>query len=155
MVFAALTLSLVWLTSSFWMSLSFVKPLVSRTNYSLENFKEGDVNSATSGRDVTTSYFVNYFDNTSFLNKTLGTASTSNMFITGAEMNTHNTYLDIVIFSGIVGLLLFLMYEIKKLYHFKDSASFYPYLTLKLVIGVGSLSVSVMSSSYYCLPMFL
>lgn len=75
--------------------------------------------------------------------------------ISSVDMNSHNTYLDMLFYYGIIGVIFILYCSVRKLSYYRLYNCFYPILTLKLLFIVGGASVSVFSISYYVFLMLI
>lgn len=137
-----------------WSSSSYVKPLLYRISYSMDSYEQGDVNAALSGRENLAEYYTNAFEESNMATKILGNARSA-MSATGNDMNSHNTYIDILFFFGILGLVLLALYQIKKVRLIWGQSYFFPLLSLKVIFLLGAASVSIMSSTYFIFLIFI
>ena len=137
-----------------WSKFDVVQPIIYRMEFSATAYEEGDINTATSGRgDIQKSYMKN-LNESNPINILVGNARTA-MSVTDADMNTHNSYLDIIFYFGILGLILLIIYQGKKLLLLRGQPYFYPLLTLKAILLIGASTVSVMTSAYFMLLIFI
>ena len=137
-----------------WSSSSYVKPLLYRISYSMDSYEQGDVDAALSGRENLTEYYTNAFEESNMATKIFGNARSA-MSATGNDMNSHNTFIDILFFFGILGLVLLALYQIKKVRLIWGQSYFFPLLTLKTIFLLGAASVSIMSSTYFVFLIFV
>lgn len=140
------------LTFPFWSKLDPVQPVIYRMEYSTDAYEAGDINAATTSRyDIQKEYTSKMNDPIKII---FGNARSS-MSATGLEHNTHNTYLDIVFYFGIIGLVLFTIYQWNKFLLLRGRSYFYPLLTIKAMLLIGALTVSVMTSTYFMFLIFI
>lgn len=142
------------LTFPLWSKISFVEPIVYRFAYSIDAYKSGDMNSATTGREDLSDFYLDKIEDSSFSEKLFGFSVTA-AYQTGGTDNSHNSFIDMLYYCGYVGVLLFILYEIKKIRMLKSKPYFFKYLSLKAIIIVGALSVSIMTSTYFCFLSFI
>lgn len=148
------TLVIFFLTFPFWSKFSFVQPILYRITYSMDAYEQGNTNEAISGREELANEYFEALKESDALSIVFGNARTA-MSSTGIEMNSHNTFIDILYFFGIIGIVLLCLYQFRKYMWSRRNTYFYPLLTLKAIILIGASSVSIMTSTYFFFLVFL
>ena len=151
--YSVLSIILIISTYPIWSTFSFVLPILDRIEYSSDAMEQGDTNAALSGREDLKNFYVKQFENGSIGTKVLGNLKTP-MEVTGFDMNSHNTYIDILFYFGYLGLFLLFLFQFKQFKLMKGSMYFYPLITLKLIILIGASSVSIMTVTYFFFLLF-
>ena len=105
------------------------------------------INAALTGREELKKYYLKQFEESDVPTKVLGNFRTT-IETTGFNMNSHNTYIDILFYFGILGLFLLFIYQFKRYHIMKETQYFYPLISLKLLILIGASSVSIMSATF-------
>lgn len=154
LIYLFLVIALVGVSFPIWSNISFVKPIIYRISFSMNAYYNGDVDDAVSGRDNLTYYYLDEFKEGSVANMIFGN-SKSAMSVTGADTNSHNTYIDIIYYFGLLGLLLLLFYQIKKIVLIRHQSYFFPLLTLKAILLLGAATVSIMTASFFIFLIFI
>ena len=151
-----LSLSVILIISTFpiWSTFSFVQPVIDRIEYSSDAIEQGDTNAALTGREELKKYYLKQFEESDGPTKVLGNFRTT-IETTGFNMNSHNTYIDILFYFGILGLFLLFIYQFKRYHIMKETQYFYPLISLKLLILIGASSVSIMSATYFFFLLFI
>ena len=151
-----LSLSVILIISTFpiWSTFSFVQPVIDRIEYSSDAIEQGDTNAALTGREELKKYYLKQFEESDVPTKVLGNFRTT-IETTGFNMNSHNTYIDILFYFGILGLFLLFIYQFKRYHIMKETQYFYPLISLKLLILIGASSVSIMSATYFFFLLFI
>lgn len=127
-----------------------IKPMFLRLQNISEHIKYGDIDKAVSGRDNLAIFYINEFEKGSNIEQLLGKFSTSALnSIETATMNSHNSYIDMLFYFGIIGVILTLFISVRKIYFFRDFDCYYPVLSLKFVFLLVATSVSIFSSAYW------
>ena len=152
--YSVLSILLIISTYPIWSTFSFVLPVLDRIEYSTDAMEQGDTNAALSGREDLKNFYVQQFENSRIGTKVLGLPNTP-MEVTGFDMNSHNTYIDILFYFGYIGLILLFIFQFEQFKLMKSSMYFYPLITLKLIILIGASSVSIMSATYFFFLLFI
>lgn len=141
-------------TYSWWSSLSFVQPVVMRINVILYQESIGDMDMATSGRELIQELYIKDFNNRNFVEKTVGIFNPDNFDLRKGKLS-HNTYIDIMAYNGILGIILLLLYCYKTVFFYRKTELFYPILSMKLVLLVAAYTVSIYTSVYWTWFLFM
>lgn len=153
-IYSLLFVTLVVSTFNLWSKVSFMVPIVSRIESTIELAKLGDLDKASSGREELGTHYIQKYEDSPLFIQLFGYAATS-AYSTGGDLNSHNSYIDLLYYCGALGLLFFLFYEIKKFLIMKSTSVFVPWLFLKFILLGGALSVSVLSSMYFAFGLFI
>lgn len=141
-------------TYSWWSTLSFVQPVVMRINVILYQSSTGDTDMATSGREHVQELYIRDFNNRNFVEKTIGIFNPDNFDLKKGKLS-HNTYIDIMAYNGILGIILLLLYCYKTVFFYRKTELFYPILSMKLVLLVAAYTVSIYTSVYWTWFLFM
>jgi len=144
----------VALTFPVWSKFDIVQPVLYRITFSAEAYESGDINKATTGREEIQENYMKKLDDSSPFTIFFGNAESA-ISSTGSDMYSHNTYIDILFFFGILGIILLVLYQGKKILLVRGQSYFYPLLSLKAILLLGAASVSVMSASYFMVLIFI
>ena len=125
-----------------------------RITFSAEAYESGDISKATTGREEIQENYMKKLDDSSPFTIFFGNAESA-MSSIGSDINSHNTYIDILFFFGILGIILLVLYQGKKILLVRGQSYFYPLLSLKAILLLGAASVSVMSASYFMVLIFI
>lgn len=136
-----------------WSKIEIVRPIIYRGVYSFEAFMGGDTNKALSNREDLGYFYFNSWKNSSPIIQFFGNADVATN-VTSTEMHSHNTYLDILFFFGVLGIVLLLIFQIRRFWLSKGTVFFYPYFTIKALFILSSSSVSIMPATYYMFMIF-
>lgn len=137
-----------------WSKLELIQPIVYRVVFATTAYEQGDADLALSGREDLSEAYMTKFKNADALTKIFGNADEA-VSVVGAEKVAHNTYIDVLFFFGIVGMVLFVIYHFRKLKLIWKKPYFYPLITMKLVLLLGAFTVSIMSATYFFLLIFI
>lgn len=137
-----------------WSKFDLLQPIVYRVVFATTAYEQGDADLALSGREDLSEVYMAKFRNSDALSKVFGSADEA-VSVVGAEKVAHNTYIDILFFFGILGLILFIIYHLRKLSLIWKTPYFYPFITMKLVLLLGAFTVSIMSATYFFLLIFI
>lgn len=143
-----------FVTFPVWSSISYVKPILYRMTYTMDAYEQGDVNAAVSGREEIQELYMEDLKESDMSTLLFGNARTARS-ATGAEMNSHSTYIDIIFYFGIVGILLLFFYQSGKIRLIRNKPYFFPMFTLKIIFLLGAASVSIMTSTYFMFLIFI
>ena len=153
-LYTMVSVAIAIVTFPLWSRMDLVQPIIFRTMSSFKAIMNGDVNTATSNREDLGDFYIKSWENSNPLIQMFGNANTATS-VTSNDAYSHNTYLDILFFFGVVGIILLMIYQARRLWLSRHSIYFYPYLTIKVLFILGSASVSVMSATYYVFMIFL
>lgn len=131
----------------------FVKPIASRIAYSVQMASYGDIDAATSNREGLSELAISKFQGYSFGEKLFGSMQTATKV--GLGMHTHNSYLDMLLYDGLVGLLFFFLFSFCRVFHYRSPLVLYPVLVIKGVLLLAATSVSIMSASFWLFFVFI
>lgn len=154
LLYLLLVVALAGATFPIWSSSSYVQPIMYRMTYSMDSYEQGDVNAAVSGREYLMDNYSNALKKGNPATVFLGNARSA-MSVTGINTNTHNTYIDILFWFGILGLVLLVIYQIKRFRIIWKQSYFFPLLTIKAIFLLGAAAVSIMSATYFVFLIFI
>lgn len=141
-------------TFNWWSSLSFVQPIVMRASEILYESSRGDMDLATSGREHIQDLYIKDFNNRNFTEKAFGIFNPDNFDLTKGKLS-HNTYIDIIAYNGIMGIVLLLLFCYKTLSFYRKTELFYPIFSMKLVLIIAAYTVSIYTSVYWTWFLFM
>lgn len=141
-------------TYSWWSSLSFVQPIIMRASVILYESKSGDMDMATSGRQHIQEMYIRDFNNRNIIEKGLGKCNPDNFDLKVGKLS-HNTYIDIMAYNGILGIILLLFFCYKTVFFYRKTELFYPILSMKLVLLIAAYTVSIYTSVYWTWFLFM
>lgn len=153
-VYSSMAMLILIATYGFWSKLSFVQPVIYRIEFSMVAAEAGDMNVATTGREDLKDYYLNSFYARNLIEKTIGTFN-SDTLDPAVGTYAHNSYIDMLSYIGVLGILLIFLYSYKNVRLFINTESFYPVLTLKLIMVVVAYTVSIFTSLYWTWFLFL
>ena len=132
-------------------NISFLKPVYSRVNQAITQLKVGDINSATTGRLERTEEYIEVFESSGFFGKAFGSAALS-----ATEIGySHNSYVDMLNYCGILGVALFLILQIKRITVYMKTSVKKPAILSKLLFFSVAATVSVFSAQYWEIFFFI
>lgn len=134
--------------------ISFVKPTVLRLEKIISALQTGDTTTATSFRAYLAEVYLNDFAQYPLFNKTFGSFyinrfSVISSYDVSIENYAHNSYIDILLYTGILGLLAFLIRIPLTLSSLVKSTEFLPVVLLKLIFLTTGMSVSMLGNSFW------
>ena len=147
-------IAIIALVVIFWNSISeisFVKPIVYRFNYVVDQYNMGNINAATTGRVDLGNTYLKRFESASFFEKMFGS---SNISVEG-EKFSHNSFIDMLNYFGIIGIALTLFLQVKRLSIYFKTQYFKHILLLKIIILVSAISVSIFSAQFWQIWLFI
>ena len=144
----------LFITFPIWSRLDVVEPILLRATFATEAYEQGDANLALSGREDLGTSYMKKFENSNTFAKLFGNADEA-VSVVGAEKVAHNTYIDILFYFGIFGLVLFALYHFRRFTLIVKKPYFYPLLTMKAVLLLGAFTVSIMSATYFFFLIFV
>jgi len=140
----------------FWRSISetsVIKPFVLRFNIMMEGLKVGDMSTATSSRSYLAEMYLDDFKGYSLFNKLFGSFYTNRFKaitgILGVTNYSHNSYIDIMLYVGIIGIILFFVWILMKIRTLKGREEFLPVVLLKIIFLLTGFSVSMLTNCYW------
>ena len=128
-----------------------LRPMYIRTNLIISQLKAGDLNTATSGRVSMSDVYVDRFESYSLFNKLFGGASLS----VAESGYSHNSYLDMLNYCGIVGALLFALLQLRRIREYSKTAVKGQAILAKLLFIITGATVSIFSSQYWLMLFFM
>lgn len=144
-------------TFNFWSQISFIQPIVDRIEVAMFFYDSGQYNKLTSGRENLSELYLNKFNNRSGMEKMTGDFSPTALDKT-IDKYSHNTYLDMLNCNGLIGLILFISYNLFNILFylkFKDKKILYPILSAKFVLLIAAFTVSIYTNIYWTWFLFL
>ncbi len=141
----------------FWKTIrniDLLKPFTIRLENALAAFQEGDVSAATSSRSYLMEVYLKDFSDYPILNKIFGSFYVNRYFaIAGYDWSIHNyghnTFIDILLYSGIFGLIVFMIRVFRKVLSLKGREEFLPVVLMKIIFIITGFSVSMLTNSYW------
>ena len=125
--------------------------LIERIKTVIEQIGNGDLNKATTGRyDIYTMY-INYFNSFPMFQRLFGGGRMSYYGLAYYRNYSHNTFLDSLMFFGIIPLSLVIVFLIDSFLSIKKSECAFKIFLLKSVFLITSMSVSLLSGGYWLL----
>ncbi len=131
---------------------SVLKPIVIRIESIYGYFKIGDLDSVTTGRGELGSIYWEKFKNGNTVNKMFGFAS---YYVDNAKNYSHNSFLDMLNYCGIVGGALFAWLQVDRFIQYKRINGFTPAVIVKLLVLVAGATVSVFSAQFWQMWFFM
>lgn len=153
-IYSIICVTIAISTFPIWSKMEIIQPIIFRTTYSLEAYMSGDSNKATSNREDLGEFYIKSWEKSDPIIQLFGNANTA-VSVTSNDKNSHNTYLDILFYFGVLGLVLLVVYQAKRLWLSRHTVYFYPYFTVKVLFILGAASVSIMSATYYMFIIFI
>lgn len=138
----------------------YIKPLAIRTASMVKALHAGDMRVATSTRSFLLKAYINDFKTYPLKNKVWGSFFINRFSIiknnnVGVKNYAHNTFVDILLYSGILGIIFFNIIIFKRISFYKKRREFLPLLLLKGIFILTGLSVSMLTSSYWLIWIIL
>jgi hypothetical protein len=139
--------------------ISIIKPIVIRIDVMIEGLKSGDMSVATSSRSYLADIYLNDFENYSLCGKLFGSFYTNRfraiMGISGLDNYAHNSFIDILLYIGILGIISLFAWIVMKVRFLKGREEFLPVVLLKLIFLLTGFSVSMLTNCYWFTWMIL
>ena len=135
--------------------IGFVNSMVVRVKRVLAKLSDGDLVGATSHRSVLYEQYLGVFRGFSLPKKLLGSASLSYYYEMGFSNQSHNSYIDMLLYFGILPMLFLLFSVIRTIRSYKGSGIGLPILLLKVAYCFTGLSVSMLTASYWWMIVLL
>ncbi|NLK28675.1 MAG: hypothetical protein GX306_10095, partial [Clostridiales bacterium] len=138
---------------------SIIKPIVIRIDVVIEGLKSGDMSAATSSRSYLADIYLNDFENYSLFGKLFGSFYSNRfraiMGISGLDNYAHNSFIDILLYTGILGIISLFAWIVMKVRFLKGREEFLPVVLLKLIFLLTGFSVSMLTNCYWFTWMIL
>ena len=128
-------------------NISFMEPIMLRVDAMVNSIIDGNLNDATTGRTELTNTYVAMFKDGNPIQKVFGKAWLGYDELVG--MYSHNSYLDILNYSGVLGLFAMLYVQLKRLKEYYKTNKFKVMLIVKLILLIGATTVSTFSAQYW------
>ncbi len=126
-------------------NISLLKPVISRVNFTYTRMQMGDLDNATSGRSTLMDNYLTLYSEQPIINKLLGSHS-----IRGdSAQYSHNSYLDMLNCFGIVGCILILFLQLRRIIEYFKYEERNELLLLKAIVLLGAASVSIFTAQYW------
>lgn len=152
--YLAITLFILVATYGVWSKLSFVEPMIYRIEFARIALENDDMNRLTTGRaDLSESYLYK-FKMRSTEKKMFG-ALKANALDESIGKYSHNSYIDMLNYIGIVGVILMFLYNFKNVMIYRGTAVFFPIISLKIIMLVIASTVSVFTTLYWSWFIFI
>ena len=139
--------------------ISIIKPIVIRIDVVIEGLKSGDMSAATSSRSYLADIYLNDFENYSLFGKLFGSFYSNRfraiMGISGLDNYAHNSFIDILLYTGILGIISLFAWIVMKVRFLKGREEFLPVVLLKLIFLLTGFSVSMLTNCYWFTWMIL
>lgn len=126
---------------------SFMEPIMLRVDSIVNSIKDGNLNDATTGRTELTNAYVAMFKDGNLIQKVFGKAWLGYDELVGKY--SHNSYLDILNYSGVLGLFTMFYVQLKRLKKYYKTKNFKVMLITKLILIIGATTVSTFSAQYW------
>lgn len=127
--------------------------ILTRVENVLKDFSEGDIYSATSGRDSIGDVYINEFEKLEPINKIIGTGSIIPVRYVqskiGYDKYSHNTFIDMLFWGGYLSIVLFIMYLMINLWGQRKKKYFKKIFLMKLILLTNALNVSILNAVYF------
>lgn len=138
-------------------NIGFIEPMSVRVEGLITSLQEGDISAATSSRSNLTENYIEDFSDFTLLNKFIGSfyVNRISMVFSGSNAYSHNTFIDILLYTGLFGLTFFILKVITRIIILKGRKEFLPVLLLKVMFLMTGLSVSMFTGSYWIIWMVL
>lgn len=150
-IFAFCILALV---VAFWSKISqtsLIRPIAYRFNHIIEDLRHGDVDAASTGRVDLSEVYIQSFKNGGIITKLFGSCG---LLFDGVKYS-HNSYLDMLNFFGIIGITLTLMLQIMHVSEYKKFKEFKLYLLLKFAVLLPAATASIFSAQFWQIWLFI
>lgn len=147
--FVFLLLAISW---KYLIEISFLRPIFIRIDGAIDSLKLGDLNSVTTGREQLGDVYLQNFNNGSLINRIFGFATYA---VEGAANYSHNSYIDMLNYCGIVGSALFIWLQIQRFIQYLKTSGITPAYIIKIIVILTGATVSVFSSQYWQILFFL
>ena len=89
------------------------------------------------------------------INKLIGSFYINRTSFTTTGQYSHNSFIDVLLYSGIFGIILFVTAIFKNVSCYRKRQEFLSVLLLKIIFIITGLSVSMLSSTYWFIWLIL
>lgn len=158
LIFAGVILGAVTLIAAPKLAeIDFIRPVALRIEMTEKSLKSGDIDKATTHRSGLAEYYVRDFKRAPVIKQLFGGGHISALANSRSQtmLNSHNSYLDMAFYCGILGVIIFFVVSLKKMFHFKTSTEYYPILTLKILFLIAGFTVSMFSATFWTFFLFV
>ena len=132
-------------------NIDVIKPLYTRTSLITTELQTGDMDAATSGRSSLSDLYIERFESFNVFNKLTGSA----MLSATEDMYSHNSYLDMLNYCGIIGVILLALLQIQRIWAYLQTSVKRQALLTKFLFILAAASVSIFSAQYWLIFFFL
>lgn len=143
----------VILTWSSIQEVELIKPLFIRAGSLIRGFESGDISVATSSRSYLARVYLDDYKSHSLFNKLFGSFYTSRFkalaSYSGVGNHSHNSFIDILLYSGVLGLLAYFVWMLVRISTLRGRKEFMPVIMLKVIFLLTGFSVSMFTSCYW------
>ena len=153
-MFTIFFLCIIGLVVAFWSKISqisLIKPISFRFNHIIEDLRQGNIDAASTGRADLSEVYIQSFKNGEIMTKLFGSWG---LLFDGVKYS-HNSYLDMLNYFGVVGIILTLMLQIMHFFEYKKFKEFKLYLLLKFAILFPAATVSIFSAQFWQIWLFI
>ena len=133
-------------------SIDVVKPIHTRINLITAELQTGDIDAASSGRSSLSDVYVDNFESLNGFNKIFGSARLS---AEEGMMYSHNSYLDMLNYCGILGAILFVILQLQRIWTYFQLPVKRQAILVKLLFIFAAASVSIFSAQYWLMFFFM
>lgn len=144
----------VALLFAFWDQIGntdILKPLYTRTNLVIDQIRDGDLDTATTGRISRSEDYTDHFESFGFFNELVGGA-----ILSAAESGySHNSYLDMLNYCGILGAILLAILQLQHIRAYIRTPVRNQAILVKMLFIIVAATVSIFSSQYWLLFFFM
>ena len=135
--------------------IGILSSMVVRVKRVVNKLEEGNYVGATSHRTMLYGQYLGVFKDFSLPKKLFGSASLSYYTEMGFDNHSHNSYIDMLLYFGILPMLFILLSVIRNIKSYKGSGIGLPILLLKVAYCFTGLSVSMLTASYWWMIVLL
>ena len=135
--------------------ISFIKPIMVRIEGTIESLLSGDMEGATSSRFTLAKVYMSDYKDLPLINKLIGSFYINRTSFTTTGHYSHNSFIDVLLYSGLFGIILFAIAIFKNVSYYRKRQEFLSVLLLKVTFVITGLSVSMLSSTYWFIWLIL
>lgn len=147
----ALGLLVVWIFANSISKISFIQPIYTRIQLTITSLENGDLNSATTGRESLLESGIRRFQDSSMMEKIWGGQSLKD----DGAMNTHNSYIDMLNYTGILGAFFVSLLQVYRLLQYRKLAQKNILFLIKALTLLCACSTSVFFAQYWQILLYL
>ena len=126
-------------------NIPYLKPVISRINFSLIRARAGDFDNATSGRsELADNYMMSYSD-LPLMSKLFGAHSIKSE----NAQYSHNSYIDMLNCLGIIGCVILLILQLRRFMEYMKCYERNELILLKMIVLIGAATVSIFTAQYW------